>query len=141
MLNKFKEYLLSAGVSDQAANVYISQLKSGVKLRNTCKQRGWSTVSKWMGKFILTEVPKIEVKGSNGTGVSPIASPIDTHKLLSVVQSEPVEPIIVHVFSEDTLDDIENILSMQLDDKDKLKIIGTYIQSRQRDLGVKNGTR
>tara|TARA_B100000900_G_C20565796_1_gene711023 strand:+ start:550 stop:963 length:414 start_codon:yes stop_codon:yes gene_type:complete len=137
MLNKFKEYLLSTGVSDQAANVYISQLKSGVKLRNTCKQRGWSTVSKWMGKFILTEVPQIEINGDNGTG----ASPIDTQHLLSVVQSEPVEPIIVHVFSEDTLDDIENILSMQLDDKDKLKIIGTYIQSRQRDLGVKNGTR
>ena len=137
MLNKFKEYLVSSGVSQQAANVYVSQLKSGVKLRNTCKQRGWSAVSRWAAKFILNEVPQIEVNGSNGTG----ASPVDTHQLLSLVQSESVEPVVVHVFHEDTLDDIENILAMQLDDKDKLKIIETYIQSRQRDLGVANGTR
>ena len=137
MLNNFKKYLISSGVSQQAANVYVSQLKSGVKLRNTCKQRGWSTVSRWMGKFILTEESKVEIKGSNGTG----SSPIDTQHLLSLVQSEPVEPVVVHVFSEDTLDDIENILTMQLDAQDKLKMIGTYVSSRQRDLGVANGTR
>ncbi len=137
MLNNFKKYLISSGVSQQAANVYVSQLRSGVKLRNTCKQRGWSSVSRWMGKFILTEESKVKIKGSNGTG----SSPIDTQHLLSLVRSEPVEPVVVHVFSEDTLDDIENILTMQLDAETKLQIIETYIKSRRKDLGVANGTR
>lgn len=137
---KFKEYLLQQGLSDAASEVYISQLTSGVKLRNVCKQRGWSTVSKWAAKFILsesTESSESGVEGSNGTG----SSPIDAQRLLSVLNEPDVEPIRVHVFCEDTLDDVESLLSMQLDDHDKLKMIGTYIASRKRDLGVKNGTR
>ena len=135
MLSKFKDFLLENGVKDATAKVYISQLKNGIKLRNTCSQPGWSAVSRWAAKFVLSEESLLSVNGSYGTGA------LDTQHLLSVVRSEPVEPVVVHVFSEDTLDDIENILSMQLDDKDKLKIIGTYISSKQRDLGVKNGTR
>ena len=137
MLSKFKDFLLKNGVKDATAKVYISQLKGGIKLRNTCSQPGWSAVSRWAAKFVLSEESLGSVNGGDGTGA------LNTQRLLSVVTQKPeiVDPVVIHVFSEDTLDDIENILSMQLDAQDKLKIISTYIQSRQRDLGVKNGTR
>ena len=125
MLNKFREYLVSSGIKESTADVYLSVLRSSSK-RKGSKISGWASVSQWAAKFILEhDVPRLDVPNS-----------VESTTGLYLVSKEPTEPIVVRVFSEDTLDDIENVLSMQLDSDDKIKILTTYISSRKRDLMV-----
>ncbi len=128
MLNKFREYLISSGVQGSTADVYLSILRNSSK-RRVSKIAGWSTASQWAAKFILnSDERRLDVPASVASNTG-----------LCLVGSE--EPVVVHVFSEDTIEDICNVLTMQLDAETKLQIIETYIKSRRKDLGVANGTR
>jgi hypothetical protein len=129
MLNRFREYLLSYGIKESTADVYLSILRSSSKKKGS-KISGWSSVSQWVAKFILEDdVSRLDVPKSivSKSGLF-LADPLQSTK-----------SNVVHIFCDDTIDDIASILTMQLDDESKVQIIETYISSRKRDLGDTNG--
>ena len=123
MSNDFKQFMIDNGIVESTSLVYASTLRSGIKRKNLRKVRGWSAASRWAAKYALSTLSEDD-------------SDLAIGGLFEEEESETQEQevVIVKVIDESTIQDLVGILSMALDDGNKLSIIKSYIDGRSMQI-------